>query len=214
MIAADVEGTLTVGETWKGMAAWMRAYGRAAQYQGFFNRNLPGAILARLGFGNKREFQNRFMEGVAGLLAGLSEAELKAVGVWVAKNELWPKRRQNVIAELLGRGEPIVLCSATFQPVLEAFATLLGAGTVALGTPLELRNGVFTGRVVGGIRSGPSKASQLREYLDGQRLSAAYGDTLPDHYMLELAQNPVAVHPDPGLLRLARAKGWRILVSS
>jgi len=214
IIATDLEGTLTTGETWKGMAAWMQAHGRKGQYQAFFYRHLPGAILARLGFGDKRVFQDRFMAGAAGLLAGLGQAELEAVGAWVVTNELWPKRRPKVMEEMLsalGQGQQVVLCSATFQPILEAFARRLGEGVVALGTPLEMVNGVYSGRVLGPVRSGQFKADQLQQFLGGQTLQAAYGDTLPDHPMLELALRPVAVHPDPKLRQLAVERNWRVI---
>jgi phosphoserine phosphatase len=227
IIAADLEGTLTTGETWKGMAAWMQAHGRAGQYQAFFYRNLPGAILARLGLGYKRAFQDRFMAGAAGLLAGLGQAELEAVGAWVVTNELWPKRRPEVLKEIISalrQGQRVVLCSATFQPILEAFAKRLAAAddplsgqpgpanqVVALGTPLEMANGVFTGRTLGPIRSGQFKADQLKQFLGGNTLHAAYGDTLPDQPMLELAQSPVAVYPEASLRRLAVARNWRVI---
>lgn len=214
IIAADLEGTLTTGETWRGMAAWMQAHGRARQYQRFFYRNLPGAIAARLGLRDKRAFQDRFMEGAAGLLAGLGQAELAAVSEWVVTNELWPKRRHDVLDELLGLlqdGRRLVLCSATFQPILEAFAQRMGEGVLALGTPLEIEGGVFTGRLQGPVRSGVYKAEQLRGLLDGETLHAAYGDTLSDLPMLELAEQSVAVYPETRLRELAVARNWRIL---
>ena len=150
----------------------------------------------------------------AGLLEGLSASELAAVGDWVVEHELWPQLHRNVMDELLGAaqmGERVILCSATFQPILEAFAARMGKGVTALGTPLEIVNGRFTGQIVGQIRSGEAKAEQLRAYLNGAKLDTAYGDTLPDKFMFELAANPVAVYPDPELLKLARAKGWRII---
>ncbi len=213
-IAADLEGTLTTGETWKGMAAWMQAHGRAGQYRAFFYRHLPGAIAARLGFRDKRAFQDQFMAAAARLLAGLGQAELEAVGEWVVTNELWPRRRAEVVAELqaaLAQGQRVVLCSATFQPMLEAFARRLGPGVVALGTPLEVVQGVFTGRLLGPVRSGAHKAEQLRQFLQGQPLAVAYGDTLADEPMLELAQQAVAVYPEPRLRQRALERGWRIL---
>jgi phosphoserine phosphatase len=216
IIASDLEGTLTTGETWKGMAAWMKANGRGVQYQSFFNRNLPAALLARSGLGDKRAFQDRFMTGAAGLLEGLSSSELAVVGEWVVEHELWPQRHQSVLDELLGAvqmGERVILCSATFQPILQAFANCMGAGVVALGTPLELVDDRFSGRIVGKIRSGEAKADQLRAYLKGSKLDIAYGDTLPDKFMFEMAENPVVVNPDRELLKLAKAKGWRIVGS-
>ncbi|ADD26905.1 HAD family hydrolase [Meiothermus ruber] len=213
-IAADLEGTLTTGETWRGMAAWMQAHGRAAQYQWFFYRNLPGAVAARLGLQDKRAFQDRFMEGAAGLLAGLEQAELAAMSEWVVTNELWPKRRQDVLDELLRLrqdGRRLVLCSATYQPILEAFARRMGAGVVALGTPLEVEGGVFSGRLRGPVRSGAHKAEHLRKFLDGEVLYRAYGDSLPDVPMLELAEEPVAVYPEPKLRALAVERNWRVI---
>ncbi len=213
-IAADLEGTLTTGETWRGMAAWMQAHGRAAQYQWFFYRNLPGAVAARLGLQDKRTFQDRFMEGAAGLLAGLGQAELAAVSEWVVTNELWPKRRMDVLDELLRLrqdGRRLVLCSATYQPILEAFARRMGEGVVALGTPLEVEGGVFTGRLRGPVRSGAHKAEHLRKLLDGEVLYRAYGDSLPDLAMLELAEEPVAVYPEPKLRALAVERNWRVI---
>jgi len=213
-VAADLEGTLTTGETWKGMAAWMQAHGRAVQYQVFFYRHLPGAIAARLGLGDRRSFQDRFMVGAAGLLAGLTQADLEAVGEWVTTNELWPKRRPELIAQLrasLEQGQRVVLCSATFQPVLEAFARRLGEGVAAIGTPLEMVQGVFSGRVAGPVRSGRFKADQLRQFLDGDPLHTAYGDTLPDLPMLELAQHPVVVYPEARLRRLALERNWKVI---
>jgi len=213
-IAADLEGTLTTGETWRGMAAWMQAHGRAGEYQRFFYRNLPGAVAARLGLTDKRAFQDRFMVGSAGLLAGLGQAELAAVSEWVVTNELWPKRRLEVLDELLRlrqEGRRLVLCSATFQPILEAFARRLGEGVEALGTPLEVEGGVFTGRLRGPVRSGAHKAEHLRELLRGEVLFAAYGDSLPDLPMLELAEQPVAVYPEPRLRQLAIQRNWRVI---
>lgn len=213
-IAADLEGTLTTGETWRGMAAWMQAHGRAGQYQRFFYRNLPGAIAARLGFRDKRAFQDRFMEGAAGLLAGLSQEELGAVSEWVVTNELWPRRRPQVLDELQKiqqQGRRLVLCSATFQPILEAFARRMGEGVVALGTPLEIEGGVFTGRLRGPVRSGVRKAEQLSTFLRGEALFAAYGDSLPDLPMLELAEEPVVVYPEARLRQLAVERNWRVI---
>ncbi|MCX7740396.1 MAG: HAD-IB family phosphatase [Meiothermus sp.] len=213
-IAADLEGTLTTGETWRGMAAWMQAHGRAGQYRRFFYRHLPGAVAARLGLGDKRAFQDRFMEGAAGLLAGLSQEELWAVSEWVVTNELWPRRRLQVLDELQKiqqQGRRLVLCSATFQPILEAFARRMGEGVVALGTPLEVEGGIFTGRLQGPVRSGARKAEQLRAFLRGEALFAAYGDSLPDLPMLELAEEPVVVHPEARLRQLAVERNWRVI---
>ncbi|MCX8088464.1 MAG: haloacid dehalogenase-like hydrolase, partial [Meiothermus ruber] len=145
---------------------------------------------------------------------GLGQAELAAMSEWVVTNELWPKRRQDVLDELLRLrqdGRRLVLCSATYQPILEAFARRMGEGVVALGTPLEVEGGVFSGRLRGPVRSGTHKAEHLRKFLDGEVLYRAYGDSLPDVPMLELAEEPVAVYPEPKLRELALQRNWRVI---
>ncbi|MCA9920525.1 MAG: hypothetical protein KC445_21370, partial [Anaerolineales bacterium] len=45
------------------------------------------------------------------------------------------------------------------------------------------------------------------------KLVAAYGDTMRDIPMLEMAETAVAVHPDAILRETAVQRGWRILTS-
>jgi phosphoserine phosphatase len=42
-------------------------------------------------------------------------------------------------------------------------------------------------------------------------LEAAFGDTLADSSMLEMARNPVVIPTDKKLEKLAVARGWRVL---
>ena len=115
----------------------------------------------------------------------MDEAELARVATWVVEHELWPKRRPNVVAELARHrraGHTLVLASGTYQPVLEALVARLGA--VAVGTPLEMADGVATGRLSGGVNTGEAKVARLTAWLDGRTLGLAYGDTEADVPML------------------------------
>jgi phosphoserine phosphatase len=192
----------------------MQAHGRAGAYRAFLFRELPGVLFTRLGLRDRRAFQDGFMERAARLLAGLDQEGLARVAEWVVSTELWPKRRPEVLDELWAaqqQGRRVVLCSATYQPVLEAFARRMGEGVVALGTPLVMEGGVFSGRLEGPVRSGVHKAVQIREFLRGEALYAAYGDTLSDLALLELAEHPVAVYPEAALQAVARMRGWRVI---
>jgi phosphoserine phosphatase len=103
----------------------------------------------------------------------------------------------------------LLVASGGYQPVVEAFARRLGA--IALGTPLELRDGVATGGLAGAVRSGRLKAEAvLREAGEGQIL-VAFGDTAADVPVLSLAARPVAVAPDAVLRRTALGRGWEII---
>ncbi len=209
----DLEGTLTAGETWKGLARYLRAHGRRAEYDRFFALHLPGALLAKAGLLPRRWYQNVWMRNLAGLLRGLDEAALREVAEGVVEEELWPKRKERVVARLfdhLERGHRVVLASGTYEPVLRAFARRLAPEVEALGTPLELREGRATGRLAGPVHVGRRKAERVRAYLGGAP-DYAYGDTLADLPLLLLAAHPVAVDPDPRLRREARRRGFEIL---
>ncbi len=86
--------------------------------------------------------------------------------------------------------------------------------TGALGTVAEIRDGRYTGRLVGDILHGQAKAEAIRalaerEGLDLSRCSA-YSDSYNDLPMLTTVGHAVAVNPDSALRREARARGWEI----
>ncbi|HEY3364271.1 MAG TPA: haloacid dehalogenase-like hydrolase [Symbiobacteriaceae bacterium] len=212
VVASDLEGTLTTGETWKGVGRYLATHGRGLAYRTFFALHVPGVLLARIGFIQEQRFRAEWMRAMVKLLAGLSIAEMAALSEWVVEQELWPKRRPEVLAELLrhrAAGRRVIVASGTYLPVLQAFADRMGAE--ALGTPLEFVAGKLTGLLAGPVNAGQAKAEQLAVYLNGGRLTTAYGDTLPDLPMLEMSAEPVVVCPAPDLQRVAVARGWRVL---
>jgi HAD superfamily phosphoserine phosphatase-like hydrolase len=211
IVASDLEGTLSSGETWKAMAAYLERNGKSRAYRNFFNSRFPRALLAQAGIINKREFQNRWIEELIGLFAGFSLEEFRAVGEWVVEHQLWPKRKTHVIAELEKfrlEGARLILVSGTYKPVLEAFAARLCAE--AIGSPLEVVNGRLTGHLAGPINVGMQKVSNLKT-MGITNLEAAFGDTLPDAAMLEMARVAVVIPNDAKLEKLALERGWRTL---
>ena len=80
----------------------------------------------------------------------------------------------------------------------------------SMGTAVEFVDGRFTGEIIGQLNVGQAKVARLQQ---AGRLVAAYGDTLRDIPMLELAETAVAVHPDAILQETAVQRGWRILTS-
>jgi len=210
----DVEGTLTTGETWRGVGRWLERSGRRAAYRRFFLAHLPGALLAKGGLIDKRRYRSKWMRDLAGLFAGATTAEVEAMAAWVVEHELWPQRREDVLVELrdgLGRGVRIVLASGTFQPVLEAFARRLAPGVEALGTRFSCIDDLCPPVPVQEINVGRVKSRRVQEHLGGCAPDRAYGDTISDRYLLELAREPVAVYPDRELRDVALQRGWRVI---
>jgi HAD superfamily hydrolase (TIGR01490 family) len=113
----------------------------------------------------------------------------------------------------LRAGERVWLVTATPVELATILARRLGL-TGALGTVAETADGVYTGRLVGGLLHGPAKAAAIvnlaaREGLDLTRCSA-YSDSANDLPMLELVGHPNVVNPDAELLRTARSRGWPV----
>jgi phosphoserine phosphatase len=218
LVVADLEGTCTAGATWRGMGRWLAANGHRGRYRRFLAPRLAAVPLVRIGLLSRESFRNRWIRDLAALLEGLPEDEIGAAARWVVAEELWPRRRAAVVAELeaaAAAGRRVALASGTYQPVLEAFAARLAAGSagpvLALGTPLEVRAGRATGRLAAPIGTGRRKAARVRAAAAGSPLAVAYGDSLADLPLLEAAGEAVAVAPDDELRPVALARGWRIV---
>ena len=214
VVASDVEGTLTTGETWRALGRYYQQFGKRGSYRRFFAARMPGFILAKLGIVSEAAFKTRWIEDLAQFFAGMNAEELARVAAWVVEHELWAKRRLDVVAELerhVQAGHTLVLASGVYQPVLAALAERLGAA--AVGTPLEMTgaDGVATGQLVGEVNTGEAKLMRLETWLSGRSLNVAYGDTEADVPMLKRAEDAVAVHPNTELASVAHERGWRVL---
>jgi HAD superfamily hydrolase (TIGR01490 family) len=113
----------------------------------------------------------------------------------------------------LAAGQRVWLVTATPVELASIIARRLGF-TGALGTVAESVDGVYTGRLVGGLLHGQAKAAAVaalatREGLDLARCSA-YSDSANDLPMLELVGHPAAVNPDAELRAAARARDWPV----
>jgi HAD superfamily hydrolase (TIGR01490 family) len=113
----------------------------------------------------------------------------------------------------LDTGQQVWLVTATPVELAQVVARRLGL-TGALGTVAEVRDGVYTGRLVTAPLHGPAKAEAVRalaarEGLDLARCSA-YSDSANDIPMLCLVGYPTAINPDPDLKAYAREHGWPV----
>ena len=82
-----------------------------------------------------------------------------------------------------------MLVSASFELYLHPLGALLGADD-ALGTRLEVRDGVMTGALDGPNCRGPEKVRRLHEWMDREHIErrdahvVAYGDSSGDRELL------------------------------
>ena len=130
-----------------------------------------------------------------------------------------PNLRPDILARLhqhRAQGHLVALVSGTFAPFLEVIARHLGVQH-AIGTPLEVADGRYTGRIVPPLCQSEGKPLRAQAYLADQKVevdwdaSFAYADRDSDIPLLSLVGQPVAVHPDEMLLAHARANDWPVI---
>jgi HAD superfamily phosphoserine phosphatase-like hydrolase len=219
VVVSDMDGTLATADTWRGVQAWTLANWPSAAARRFVRVRLPQVMLAKAGLLDAEAFRARWLRDQARLLRGLPAGRLDEMGEWVVDAHLWPARRLPAVdaviaAATAARAEDprarLLLASGAFQPIADAFARRLGAD-VALGTPLEVRDGVATGALLRPTQAGEAKAAAVAAEAGGGEILAAFGDTAADIPLLRLATRAVAVAPDKGLRREAVARGWEIV---
>jgi len=156
-----------------------------------------------------RESALAFIEGKRqDELVGLAQD----IVVEVIGPRIYPGMRK-VIEAHHAKGDLTFLVTAAPVDVALRIANYLGMDG-ALGTRAEIADGVYTGRLIGGVLHGPAKLTAVRELaeetgidLDG---SSAYSDSMNDRPLLEGVGRPVAVNPDRMLRRLADDRGWPV----
>jgi hypothetical protein len=86
--------------------------------------------------------------------------------------------------------------------------------TGALGTQADVADGVYTGRLEGGLLHGPAKATAVRDLADRHGFDLArcfaYSDSHNDLPLLSLVGHPCAVNPDAKLLAHAEEQDWQV----
>jgi HAD superfamily hydrolase (TIGR01490 family) len=111
------------------------------------------------------------------------------------------------------RGECTYIVSAALQEIVDELAEELDFDG-ALGTVVEVRNGVYTGHSLRALHH-EAKAEAVRElaHEKGFDLAActAYSDSGSDLPFLEIVGHPVVVNPDRELRRIAADRGWPVL---
>jgi HAD superfamily hydrolase (TIGR01490 family) len=113
-----------------------------------------------------------------------------------------------------GKGHRILLITATNSFITEPIAREFNADALIATEPEQDEEG-FTGKVNGPPCFRDGKVTKLNEWLATSEESLVgswfYSDSRNDLPLLEVVENPVAVHPDEALEQAARERGWPIM---
>jgi HAD superfamily hydrolase (TIGR01490 family) len=210
----DVDNTMMQGASiyWfaRGMAS--RKYLTTGDLASFAWRQLRFRLLATEHAGDMSQTKQAALAFVEGWRVDDLERLSEEIFDELMSERIWSGSR--ALAQLhLDAGQRVWLITAAPVELGRVIARRLGL-TGALGTVAEVRDGVYTGRLVGELMHGPAKADAIRllaieEGLDLARC-AAYSDSSNDIPMLSTVGHAVAVNPDSALRRTARDQGWEI----
>ncbi len=118
------------------------------------------------------------------------------------------------LASHRARGDRVVLLTSSSNYLAGHVAAELGLDGVLCNTLDVAADGTFTGKVRGGVCFGRGKLVHATDYAARAHVRLAdcafYTDSYSDLAVLEAVGRPVAVNPDPRLLRHARRLGWPV----
>ncbi len=213
----DIDGTLTTGgKLWYPLVkspdvpAWRRAWLYATAY--------PHYMLSYRGWVSQAHFRDRWVRMMAWLTTGWTREQVQALSAHIVDDVLLTHLREDMVAllhEHRAEGRPTILVSTMFGCIVRTFNEHVGAET-ALGSEVEFRGDVSTGRIVGQTCSGERKAAFVKRYLAEHHPQisladcVAYADSHSDISFLASVGHPVAVYPDDEMRAAAQSRGWPI----
>ncbi|MBE0649488.1 MAG: HAD-IB family hydrolase [Bacteroidales bacterium] len=156
-------------------------------------------------------------ESMASWLNGLHESTVIELSGQLVKEKLIHKIRPSVIEEIKRhktRGARMVILSASLPYTCEPIARHLKFDDV-LCSSMEVVEGVFTGKPLGNICIEKEKEIRMRDYCLEKAFNLqdvwCFGDSYSDRFIMEICGNPVCVHPDSRLRKLAKNKNWKLM---
>jgi len=213
----DIDGTLTTGgEVWgpllksPDVPSWRKGW--------LYVTAMPHYGLSKAGVVSQAGFRDRWVRLMAWLMTGWRYDRVQVLCSTIVRDHLIPALRPDVVKILKqhsAAGHPVILVSTMFREIVNDLAERVGADA-GLGSEVEIRDKVCTGRIAGQTCAGVRKLEVARHYLD-QRfpafsldVCAAYADSASDIPFLSGMGYPVAVYPDAAMRAAASERGWPI----
>ena len=154
----------------------------------------------------------------ASVLRGLTPGEIEQLMGDFTEEVMMPRLHPAASAALakhVASGDRVVVVSAALDPVVRAFCKRLHVADY-VGTPCEVEDGRYTGRLKDPVPYGDEKAKIVAGLIErwGAEPSGcwAYADHDTDLALMRSVGHPVAVNPKPALLETAKSSGWPVLI--
>jgi HAD superfamily hydrolase (TIGR01490 family) len=159
---------------------------------------------------------DKFTKQTVRTLKGQSEAEMVTFcEKWydeVVRNYIYPEARE-LIHRHLDEGFNVVIVTGATRYVARPLARDLNIEHV-ICTELQVRQGLFTGRVIEPICFGAGKIHWITKFVGEHGIDLArsyfYTDSISDLPLLDVVGHPQVVNPDPLLYRRATRRRWPV----
>ena len=126
----------------------------------------------------------------------------------VVSHRIFPEMRE-LTNQLVNQGCEIWAVSSTNNWVVEVGASRFGIPLErVLAASVHIEDGCASDRLIR-IPTDELKVIAIRELI-GKPMEAAFGNSIHDQAMLEMAKWPFCVNPNPDLEQVARERGWTV----
>ncbi len=210
----DVDNTLMRGSS-------LFFLSKGMYQRGFFTKkDISNFVMANLryrlsGVESKEEIA-KIQNAACEFFRGHDASVIEKMGIEVYDEYVSPALWQGTIEianNHLDQDEEVWLVTATPKDLADLIAKRLGF-TGALGTVAEVKDGVYTGKLIGQLLHGPNKAIAIKELAEQYGIdlanSYAYSDSHHDIPLLEAVGNPRVINPDSLLQLHALKENWPI----
>lgn len=210
----DVDNTLVRGST-------LYFLGRGMYLRGFFDKkDLARFALANLRFRltgtEKSEEIDRFQNAAADFIGGHNVKEIHEIAQSIYDELVSPKLWQGTIdiaKKHLEADEEVWLITAAPEDMAILIADRLGFSG-ALGSKAEIKDGIYTGKMIGPLLHGREKAVAIEDLAKSRGFNLdecfAYSDSFNDLPLLLAVGHPSVINPDAKLRIRALRESWPI----
>jgi len=200
----DCDGTLWSGDAGYGFMIW-------SLEQGLVSRSTSDWIDTRYrAYKQGRVSEVEICGDMVRIYEGLREQELRAAAAQYVQEFVRPRmfhEMASLVAALLRTGVEIWAVSSTNRWVVaEGVRDLLIPEDRILAAEVRVAGGVITSEIVD-VPTDEGKAATLRR-IGIPCPDAAFGNSIHDLAMLEMARRAYPVNPSPALLEAAAKNGW------
>jgi HAD superfamily hydrolase (TIGR01490 family) len=164
----------------------------------------------------KDEVISRFQKAATDFIGGHDVKEIRVIGEEIYNEFVSPAIWQGTIElakEHLNNGDEVWLVTASPEDFANLIAERLGF-TGAIGTKAEIKDGKYTGNLIGKLLHGKEKAIAIEEMARTRNIDLkecfAYSDSHNDLPLLSAVGNPRAINPDAKLRIMAFSQGWPV----